>query len=410
LKESFKNNNYIILIMNIRIQRSYIKFILLAFLMQISYNLSSQNTNFNVITTAVPFIRIAPDARASGMADVGVSTSPDANSGFHNPAKFAFIDNDEGGSLNFAPWLRQITNDIYLGTINSYMKIAPNHTFGIGFRYFTLGSIQLTDANGAQIGQGKPNEFTLEGHYAFRLAESFGIGTSARYIYSNLSSGLPSGDAGPGSAFAVDFAMYYRKKLEMIPNVNSAHLNIGLNMSNIGSKMQYSTIGSPDFIPANIGLGTTFEAEIDDANKISVSLEFNKLMVPSLIFLKKKDGTDSILDPEYKKQSSLAGALGSFSDHPEGISGDIKEVIIQAGAEYSYQKTFFLRAGYFFESEQAGGRNFASAGAGFKYNKLMIDFAYLIPLKQQRSPLDNQIKISLTLNLGEENSKYASNW
>jgi hypothetical protein len=206
----------------------------------------------------------------------------------------------------------------------------------------------------------------------------------------------------------------------MIPNVNSAHLNFGLNMSNIGSKMQYSTIGSPDYIPANLGLGTTFEAEIDDANKISVSLEFNKLMVPSLNYITLKDrfGKDSIsggqtvkiLDPEYKKQSSLAGAIGSFSDHPDGFSGELKEFIIQAGAEYSYQKTFFLRAGYFFETEHAGGRNFASAGAGFKYNKLMIDFAYLIPLKQQRSPLDNQIKLSLTFNLGEEDSKYASNW
>ncbi len=196
----------------------------------------------------------------------------------------------------------------------------------------------------------------------------------------------------------------------MIPNVNSAHLNIGLNMSNIGSKMQYSTVGSPDYIPANMGLGTTFETEIDDANKISVSIEFNKLMVPSLIYIKNKNGQDSVLDPEYKKQSSLSGVLSSFGDHPDGFSGELKEFIIQAGAEYSYQKTFFLRAGYFFESEQAGGRNFASAGAGFKYNKLMIDFAYLIPLKQQRSPLDNQIKLSLTFNLGSEDSKYASNW
>jgi hypothetical protein len=406
--------------MNIRIRGRSTKFILLMLFFQISSNLSSQNTNFNVITTAVPFIRIAPDARSSGMADIGVSSSPDANSGYHNPAKFAFVESDYGGSLNFAPWLRQITNDIYLATINGYMKVAPNHTFGLGFRYFTLGSLTLTDLNNNTIGEGKPNEFTLEGHYAFRLAETFGIGTSARYIYSNLSSGLQSGDASPGSAFAVDFSMYYRKKLEMIPNVNSAHLNFGLNMSNIGSKMQYSTIGSPDYIPANLGLGTTFEAEIDDANKISVSLEFNKLMVPSLNYITLKDrfGKDSIsggqtvkiLDPEYKKQSSLAGAMGSFSDHPDGFSGELKEFIIQAGAEYSYQKTFFLRAGYFFETEQAGGRNFASAGAGFKYNKLMIDFAYLIPLKQQRSPLDNQIKLSLTFNLGEEDSKYASNW
>lgn len=391
----------------------YTKLVLSFFLINFSSSLISQNTNFNVITTAVPFIRIAPDARASGMADVGVSTSPDANSGFHNPAKFAFIESDYGGSLNFAPWLRQITNDIYLATINGYMKVAPNHTFGLGVRYFTLGSLTLTDANNNTIGEGKPNEFTLEGHYAFRLAETFGIGTSARYIYSNLSSGLQSGDASPGSAFAVDFSMYYRKKLEMIPNVNSAHLNIGLNMSNIGSKMQYSTIGSPDYIPANIGLGTTFETEIDDANKISVSLEFNKLMVPSLNYITVKDkfGQDSsYLDPEYRKQSSLSGAISSFGDHPDGLSGELKEFIIQAGAEYSYQKTFFLRAGYFFETEQGGGRNFASAGAGFKYNKLMIDFAYLIPLKQQRSPLDNQIKVSLTFNLGEENSKYASNW
>lgn len=402
------------MILNLRRIKS-VSYLIVIYTLLCTQNITAQTTIeknglTQVITTAVPFIRIAPDARSSGMADIGVSTSPDANSGFHNPAKFAFVESDYGGSLNFAPWLRQITNDIYLGTINGYMKVAPNHTFGLGFRYFTLGSITLTDANNNTLGQGKPNEFTLEGHYAFRLAESFGIGTSARYIYSNLSSGLTSGDASPGSAFAVDFAMYYRKKLEMIPNVNSAHLNIGLNMSNIGSKMQYSTVGSPDYIPANMGLGTTFETEIDDANKFSLSLEVNKLMVPSLIYLKNKNGQDSVLDPEYKKQSSLAGVLSSFGDHPDGFSGELKEFIIQAGAEYSYQKTFFLRAGYFFESEQAGGRNFASAGAGFKYNKLMLDFAYLIPLKQQRSPLDNQIKFSLTFNLGEEDSKHSSNW
>lgn len=402
------------MILNLRRIKS-VSYLIVIYTLLCTQNITAQTTIeknglTQVITTAVPFIRIAPDARSSGMADIGVSTSPDANSGFHNPAKFAFVESDYGGSLNFAPWLRQITNDIYLGTINGYMKVAPNHTFGLGFRYFTLGSITLTDANNNELGRGKPNEFTLEGHYAFRLAESFGIGTSARYIYSNLSSGLTSGDASPGSAFAVDFAMYYRKKLEMIPNVNSAHLNIGLNMSNIGSKMQYSTVGSPDYIPANMGLGTTFETEIDDANKFSLSLEVNKLMVPSLIYLKNKNGQDSVLDPEYKKQSSLAGVLSSFGDHPDGFSGELKEFIIQAGAEYSYQKTFFLRAGYFFESEQAGGRNFASAGAGFKYNKLMLDFAYLIPLKQQRSPLDNQIKFSLTFNLGEEDSKHSSNW
>jgi hypothetical protein len=373
-------------------------------------DLISQGVNKNgltqTITTAVPFIRISPDARSSGMADVGVSTSPDAMSGFHNPAKFAFAESDYGASLNFAPWLRQITNDIYLATASGYKKINENHTFGAGFRYFTLGEIQYTNDQGGPNGSGKPNEFVLEGHYAFKLAEFFSIGTSARFIYSNLSSGLQNNDVSAGTAFAVDFSTFYSKPLE-INGLESSRLNIGFNMSNIGSKMQYLKQGEADYLPANLGFGTTFEAGIDDANIFRATLEFNKLLVPSLRYVNGPNNTP-ILDPEYRQQSSIAGVLSSFGDSEDGMGGEIKEIIVQAGIEYSYMKTFFLRTGYFFEPENAGGRNFATAGAGFRYKKMMLDFSYLVPLKQQRSPLDNQMKLSITFDLGIEESQFNS--
>jgi hypothetical protein len=178
-------------------------------------------------------------------------------------------------------------------------------------------------------------------------------------------------------------------------------------MSNIGSKMQYLAQGEADYLPANLGFGTTFEAGIDDANKVRATLEFNKLLVPSLRYVNGPNNTP-ILDPEYRQQSSIAGVLSSFGDSEDGMGGEIKEIIVQAGIEYSYMKTFFLRTGYFFEPENAGGRNFATAGAGFRYKKMMLDFSYLVPLKQQRSPLDNQMKLSITFDLGIEESQFNS--
>lgn len=369
-----------------------------------------------VITTGVPFIRITTDARSAGMGEVGVSTSADNNSAFHNPAKLAFIDGDAGAAINFAPWLSQITKDIYLANINGYYKLAPSHTVGLGIRYFTLGEIIYTNDQGINTGTYKPYEFAVEGNYAFRLARQFSIGASARYIYSNLSSGTQNGtEIAPGSAFSVDLSAYYRDKIE-INGLEEARINIGANLSNMGTKIQYTAFGVPDYIPTNLAIGSTFEADFDEHSSLSGSLQFSKLLVPTPTYqLNTNTGEYDIFKdannngiPDFKEKSSIAGILSSFGDHEDGITGELSEFITQIGVEYGYNKTYFLRAGFFYEPTGAGGRQFATLGAGYKYNKLKIDFSYLLPVTQQKSPLDNQMRLSLGINFNEGNSKHSN--
>lgn len=363
-----------------------------------------------VVTTGVPFMRIAPDARSSGMAEAGVATSADNYSGFHNPAKFAFIENDLGASASFAPWLRQITNDIYLMKADGYYKIAPDHTAALGIRYFTLGQINYRDANNNDLGFSKPHEACFEGHYAFRLSESFSIGSSLRFIYSNLSNGASSSapQIPAGTAFSADIAAFYSKRLEL-RNMEEARLNFGVNISNVGSKIQYLTVGQQDYIPANLAIGAAFYAKIDQYNAVMGTLQIDKLLVPTPSYIQDANG-DYVISPTYRTQSSMAAIFSSFGDHPEGFGGELRELILHGGAEYSYSNTFFARAGYFYEPESAGGRTFVTLGAGVKYNKLRLDFSYLLPISQQRSPLDNQMRISLGVNVGDSKMKNSNYW
>jgi hypothetical protein len=367
-----------------------------------------------VITTGVPFLRIGTDARSAGMAEVGVSTSADNNSAFHNPAKFAFIENDKGAAINFAPWLRQITNDIYLIHASGYMKLAPNHTAALGFKYFTLGEINYRDAQNGPLGISKPYEMAIDGHYAFRLSESFSIGAGGRFILSDLSNGATNATVTipVGTAFAVDFAAFYSKKLDL-RNFEEAKLNIGVNISNVGSKIQYST-SEPDYIPTNLAIGATFEGKLDEFNSFSGTLQFDKLLVPSPTYTTNNQGKLSFVDankngtPDFKEHNSISGIVTSFGDNGDGISGELKEYIVHLGAEYAYQKTYFARAGFFYEPDAAGGRQYITAGIGLKYNAMKLDFSYLLPITQQKSPLDNQMRVSVSFNVGE--TKTSSYW
>jgi len=397
--------------------RKVVPFIL--FFISINPSFSQGTINHNgleyVITTGVPFMRIATDARSAGMAEVGVATSADNNAGFHNPAKLAFVENDMGASINFAPWLRQITNDIYLINANGYYKISPNHAAGISLRYFTLGQINYKDAQGGDLGISKPFEFAAEGHYSFRLSENFGIGASGRFILSDLSNGATTATTQipAGNAFSVDFAAFYSKKLE-IGRFQETKLNLGMNISNIGSKIQYSANGQPDFIPTNLALGACLESQVDEHNTVSLAIQLDKLLVPTPTYTVNNQGKFTFVDanrngiPDFKEYGSIAGMLVSFGDHANGIGGELGEIIYHLGAEYSYQKTYFLRAGFFYEPEGAGGRQFVTAGLGLKYNTLKLDFSYLLPITQQRSPLDNQMRVSLGFNIGE--SKKDNYW
>lgn len=402
---------------SVKDRREKAKIIALIFLLTIAFSEYIAQSTINkggleyVITTGVPFLRIATDARSSGMAEVGVSTPADNNSGFHNPSKLSFMESDHGASINFAPWLRQITNDIYLINANGYTKLNPNHAVGLNFRYFTLGQIQYKNDQGGDIGQSKPFEFALEGNYAFRLAENFGIGATGRFILSDLSNGstatnlqLPS-----GTAFSVDFSSFYKKRLE-IQSFQESSLNFGLNISNIGTKIQYSADGRPDYIPTNFSFGTTFEAKLDDYNSFNATIQFDKLLVPTPSYTTDNQGKKVFVDEnrnsiaDFKEFGSIDGMLVSFGDHGDGIGGELGEIIYHLGAEYAYQKTYFLRAGFYYEPVAAGGRQFATAGLGLKFNKLFLDFSYLLPITQQRSPLDNQMRVSVGINVGESKS------
>lgn len=364
-----------------------------------------------VITTGVPFVRIGADARASGMAEVGVSTSADNNSGFHNPAKFAFIENDMGASINFAPWLRQITNDIYLINANGYYKLNSNHVAALGFRYFTLGEINYRDAQNGPLGISKPFEFAVDGNYSFRLSETFSIGASGRFILSDLSNGATAANftIPVGTAFAVDFGAFYSKKLDII-NMYESKINIGVNISNVGSKIQYSS-GEPDYIPTNLSIGGTFEGKVDEHNSFSGTLQFDKLLVPTPTYKLNNQGKLVFVDannntiPDFKEYSSISGIAASFVDHGDGIAGELREFIVHLGGEYAYQKTYFARAGFYYEPTGAGGRQYITTGIGMKYNAMRLDFSYLLPITQQRSPLDNQMRVSVSFNVGEEKTK-----
>ena len=388
-------------------------FSLLFCLLNFNYSSFSQNTFVGdlkyVITTGVPFMRIATDARSAGMGEVGVATQSDVNSGFHNPAKLAFIENDMGAAINFAPWLRQITNDIYLINANGYYKISPNHAAGLSLRYFTLGEILYKDQAGFDIGRSKPYEMAVEGHYSFRLSENFGIGASGRYILSDLTNGATTSNVQipAGSAFSVDFAAFYSKKF-VLGRLEESKINIGLNISNIGSKIQYVSNSVPDYIPTNLSIGAAFEGQLDEHNSFMGTIQFDKLLVPTPTYFRNNQGRDTFIDvnrngtPDFKEYGSIAGILTSFGDHGDGIGGELSEFITHIGAEYAYQKTYFLRAGFFYEPEGAGGRQFVTAGLGLKYNSMRLDFSYLLPITQQRSPLDNQMRVSIGFNVGEQ--------
>lgn len=395
------------------INKRGVVFIVFGWFLIFSYiTIHAQNTYSGdlkyVITTGVPFLRIATDARSAGMGEVGVATQADANSGFHNPAKLAFVENDMGANINFAPWLRQITNDIYLINANGYYKISPNHAAGLGLRYFTLGEIIYKDQGGFDIGRSKPYEMAAEGFYSFRLSENFSIGATGRFILSDLTNGSTASNVQipAGTAFSVDFAAFYSKRLELA-NFQESKINIGVNISNIGSKINYVSTSVPDYIPTNLSLGAAFEGQLDEHNSFMGTLQFDKLLVPTPTYRLNNQGRDTFTDnnrnsiPDFKEYGSIAGILTSFGDHGDGIGGELSEIIMKIGAEYSYQKTYFLRAGFFYEPEGAGGRQFVTAGLGLKYNSLKLDFSYLLPITQKRSPLDNQMRVSIGFNIGE---------
>ncbi len=356
----------------------------------------------NTITTAVPFLLIAPDSRSGAMGDVGVATSPDANSIHWNPAKLAFTEENMGASISYVPWLRALVPDINLSYITGYRKLKNNQAVGLEMRYFTLGDITFTNITGDVVGQYKPHEFALGGSYARMLSDQFSLSISGRYIYSNLTGGQSAGgiETVAGQSIATDLAGYYQKSVRIIGE--EMNLAMGLNISNIGSKVSYTETSIRDFIPINMRLGTALSSDIDDYNKLSFAFDINKLLVP----------TPPITDNGEIKlgQSSdvgvVTGIFQSFNDAPGGLKEEFREINYSVGSEYWYANQFAIRAGYFFEHDTKGGRKFFTFGSGVKYSAFILDFSYLINATTDAgvtNPLANTMRFSMTWNFGRIN-------
>jgi hypothetical protein len=352
-------------------------------LVQKSY---AQATELNAITTAVPFLTIGPDSRAGAMGDAGAATSPDLNSQHWNAAKYGFIKSDMGVALSYTPWLRSLVQDISLAYLAGYKRLDDQQTMSASLRYFGLGDIITMDENGDAGVQISPNEFAIDFGYTRLLSETFSGAVALRYIRSDLTGGqmLSGGTAThAGNAYAADVAFYYQKEMRM--NRKRSTFSSGINISNIGSKISYTEGETKDFIPTNLKLGLAYQTEMDRYNTISIAFDANKLLVPT--------PNDSLYGG-FPNIGPIEGIFRSFSDAPGGWKEELQEINLSLGAEYWYNKQFALRAGYYYENNFKGGRNFFTAGAGLKMNVFTLDFSYL--LAAQSSPLANTLRFTLS--------------
>lgn len=382
----------------------------IAFLFAFNCVIAQENT----ITTAVPFLLVAADAKAAGMGDNGVASSADAFSQQWNPAKYAFSTDSQGFSLSYTPYLTDLANDISLGQLTYYDKFNERSAFAASFRYFGLGDIELrqtSDVNDFLIVS--PNEFAFDLSYSLKLSEGFSMAVAGRYVNSNLKVATENNDASSASSFAVDVAGFYQSEEIAYTDFNG-RWRAGFNFQNMGPKMSYdnnSEINS-NFLPANMRLGGGFDFILDEYNKIAVNLEVTKLLVPTP---QNPDlNGDGVTTPaeeqqnrdEYQSINWFSGIFQSFGDAPGGFSEELKELTYSVGSEYVYQDAFSFRAGYFYESPDKGAREFFSLGAGFKYSSVKIDVSYLFSASKIPNPLENTLRFSLTFNFGEKYESY----
>ncbi|KQN34632.1 hypothetical protein ASE92_13675 [Pedobacter sp. Leaf41] len=352
----------------------------------------------NNIITAVPFLLITPDARSGAMGDAGVAVAGDVNSASINASKLAFIDKPYGFSVSYSPWLKSLVPDINLAYLSGFYKLDDRNTIGASLRYFSLGSIQLTDINQQDLGIANPNELAFDVSFARSFGEEFSLGSSVRYIYSNLASGQlsSSGQVRGGKAVAVDVSGLYKTATTMFGK--QAVLSAGANISNIGTKMSYSDGGENFFLPTNFKLGGASTIVVDDYSTFTLALDFNKLLVPTQPVY---DSNNNIISGRDPNRSVPAGIFGSFADAPGGFSEELREVGISTGLEYWYNQQFALRAGYNYQSPLKGDSRYFTLGLGLKYNVFNIDFSYLLA-NAQTSPLANTLRFGLLFNFGDK--------
>lgn len=366
----------------------------------------------NAIITAVPFLRIVPDARSAAMGDAGIAISADANAMHFNASKLAFIDSDHGLAASYSPWLRSLgLQDVYLAYLSGFKRIGDNQTLGASLRYFSLGDLQFTDINGLSLGQGKPNEFELSFAYARKLSEVFSAGLTGKFIYSNLAGGqqIDNIDIVPATGGAVDITFTYQAPINI---AQKSTLRIGAAITNIGSKISYTKSEFKDFMPGNLGIGAALDMNFDDYNQLTFTMDINKLLVPTPISPDDTINYDANKNnyPDFREKALFEGIIESFSDAPGGFSEEMREFSFCWGAEYWYNKQFAFRAGYYYEHPTKGNRQFLTAGLGLRYNVFGLNVSYLVPTSNQRSPLDNTLRFTVIFNFNKvEGEKPATN-
>ncbi|MBQ7985631.1 MAG: type IX secretion system outer membrane channel protein PorV [Bacteroidales bacterium] len=349
-----------------------------------------------IIATGVPLLLIAPDSRAGSMGDLGVASSPDANSNHWNAAKLPFADKKFGASFTYSPWLRDLGVDIDLAYLAGYYKLNDRSAIGASLTYFSLGNIEFFDNQGNSLGIYNPNEFALDMSYSLKVNENLSLSATGRYIRSDLTQGQNVGTISThaGNAFAADIGLYFQKD---IAGDKPQQYALGAQISNLGNKISYSDDDiDASFLPANLRLGGRYTYFMDQFNKISFLLDFNKLLVPTPPV---RDSAGEIFEGYDNNVGVIKGALQSFYDAPGGFSEELKEVNVSAGAEYWYNNLLAVRAGYFYENKRKGNRQYLTLGLGLKYNSLGIDISYLVPTSQTNNPLKNTLRVSLSFDM-----------
>ena len=405
-----------------------LKKIILLILVVFSFQLNAQTTltqvtpnpnDSRVITTGVPFLLIASDARAASMGDMGVATSVDAYSQYWNPSKYVFSETKSGFGLSYTPYLSKLVNDISLGNLTYFNRINERSAFAVSLRYFSLGEIEIIQDEFSQALIEKPNEMTMDISYSLRLADQFSMGVALRYLRSDLRIQAVDETAKAASSFAVDLSAYYQGEEQNFGDIDG-RIRAGAIIQNLGPKIKYDESGSETFLPTNLRLGGGFDFLLDQYNTVSVTAEVTKMLVPTPplygTFTDFIDNNENGIFDEGDEQSGqpyqaiidgkpndvdfMSGIFQSFSDAPGGFSEELKEFTWALGAEYKYDDSFALRAGYFNESEEKGARKFLALGAGFKFSGTKVDLSYLFSASKVPSPLENTLRFSLTFDFG----------
>lgn len=357
-------------------------------------DLSGKTPSPNVITTAVPFLTISPDARSGGMADVGAAISPDANSIYWNAAKLAFSEKDMGFAISYTPWLRKLgINDMSLSYLAGYKKISKQEAIGVSMNYFNMGSITFTDQVGNAYQDFRPKEFSIGVTYSRKLSKKLSIAPTIKYIYSNLSGNLTipgsSTVTKPANGAAVDLGVFYTTDARI--SGMESKISFGAVISNFGSKITYTTSSNRDFIPTNLKIGGAYQIKVDQYSKFVIAADANKLLVPTPPV---RDSDGNIVKGKDPNRSMFSGVFGSFTDAPFGFREEMREIILCAAVEYWYNDLFAVRGGYFGENKYKGNRKYFTLGVGLRYEMFGIDFAYLIPMAQN-NPLAETLRFTL---------------